>query len=111
MQNLSITYPADAELAAPVHIGAVSSGDLEIVATPRTGQADASVALRTSVDGFDVVWRRVLDRFFGEHALRAHYEINDFGATPGMVALRLFQVQEAAREAADAIAAGAAGAR
>lgn len=100
MQTLSIDYPATADLAAPVHVGAVASGDLEIVVRPRPEQETATVALRTSVDGFDVVWRRVLDRFFAEHALRARYEINDFGATPGMVSLRLSQALEAARDAA-----------
>ena len=101
MQTLSIDYPATAPLTHPVHVGAVASGDLEIIMTaPHDGAATgtATVALRTSVDGFDTVWRRVLDRFFAESALLAHYEINDFGATPGMVALRLAQALEFARD-------------
>ena len=40
--------------------------------------------------------------FFAESALVAHYEINDFGATPGMVSLRLAQALEIAREDPDA---------
>lgn len=95
MQTFSIDYPATRGLDRNVHIGAVASGDLEIVMTP-TADDHASVAVRTSVDGFDTVWRRVLDRFFAESALVAHYEINDFGATPGMVALRLAQAREVA---------------
>ena len=86
-----------------VHVGAVSSGDLEIVMTPLKEGSTATVALRTSVDGFDTVWRRVLDRFFIESALIAHYEINDFGATPGMVSLRLAQAGELAAEAVGAV--------
>lgn len=102
MQTLSIDYPATVPLIRPVHVGAVASGDLEIIMTqPRAGATSATVALRTSVDGFDTVWRRVLDRFFAESALLAHYEINDFGATPGMVALRLAQALEFARENTD----------
>ena len=98
MQTISIDYPAAEKLSRPVHVGAVSSGDLEIIMIPLDGGSTATVALRTSVDGFDTIWRRVLDRFFAESALVAHYEINDFGATPGMVSLRLAQALEIARE-------------
>jgi malonate decarboxylase acyl carrier protein len=98
MQTLSINYPATRELTSNVHVGAVASGDLEIVMTPLAGGSTSTVAVRTSVDGFDTVWRRVLDRFFAESALVAHYEINDFGATPGMVSLRLAQALEVADE-------------
>jgi malonate decarboxylase delta subunit len=54
--------------------------------------------VRTSVDGFDEVWTNVLTRFFTEYPAGGKYEINDFGATPGMVTLRLRQaLQEATR--------------
>jgi malonate decarboxylase delta subunit len=101
MQSLTFSYPARQSLTHPVHVGAVASGDLEIVMTPAPESDAASVALRTSVDGFEAVWRRVLDRFFEQSALRAHYEINDFGATPGMVSLRLAQALEFAQDGAD----------
>ncbi|MGV9712068.1 malonate decarboxylase acyl carrier protein [Gordonia sp. NPDC003424] len=97
MQSLTLTFPAHAELERPVHVGVVASGDLEILMTPRLGGEDARVELRTSVDGFDDLWRRVLERTLREHAFAARYEINDFGATPGMVTLRLAQAAQIAR--------------
>jgi hypothetical protein len=36
----------------------------------------------------------VMDRFFSRYQGAAAIEINDFGATPGMVALRLEQAVE-----------------
>ena len=48
--------------------------------------------MRTTVEGFDVVWRKVLDAFFSHHPVAGRYELNDFGATPGVVSLRLLQV-------------------
>jgi malonate decarboxylase delta subunit len=53
------------------------------------------VLINTSVAGFDVVWKLVLDRFFNRFEGAAHIEINDFGATPGTVMLRLEQAAEA----------------
>jgi malonate decarboxylase acyl carrier protein len=102
MQTLTFSYPASARLHRAVHVGAVSSGDLEIIMTPAADGSDiAQVLVRTSVDGFASIWRRVLDRFFEQSALLAQYEINDFGATPGMVSLRLAQALELSQEAAD----------
>lgn len=98
MQSLTFTYPANTTPTTRVHVGAVSSGDLEIVVEPDAGSGVTTVVLRTSVDGFDVVWRRVLDRHFDNASEEARYEINDFGATPGMVSLRLSQTRELLRE-------------
>ena len=82
-----------------MHIGVVASGDLEILLQPpATGNpADsATVRVRTSVNGFDTVWHDVLERFFSRTALAGRWELNDFGATPGVVTLRLRQAAEAA---------------
>lgn len=57
----------------------------------------ARVRVRTSVDGFDTVWRTVLERFFTRHPVAADFELNDFGATPGVVTLRLRQAIEEGR--------------
>ncbi|MGY4857369.1 malonate decarboxylase acyl carrier protein [Cryobacterium sp. AP23] len=99
MQTLTFSYAASERLQRPVHVGAVSSGDLEIVMTPTPDSDTADILVRTSIDGFDSIWRHVLDRFFEQSAVLADYEINDFGATPGMVSLRLAQALELAREA------------
>jgi malonate decarboxylase delta subunit len=99
MQTLNLEYHATHSAAARAHVGVVGSGDLEILFEPGPDQT-ASVRVRTTVDGFDVVWRRVLDAFFAHHPVAGRYELNDFGATPGIVSLRLEQVLETSRKSA-----------
>jgi malonate decarboxylase delta subunit len=96
MERMSFTYPAREAVARRVHIGVVGSGDLEVLLEP-SPDSQAHVAVTTSVDGFGTVWQHVLDRFFTRFAGAAAIEINDFGATPGMVLLRLEQAAEALR--------------
>lgn len=101
MQEITFSYPATRPPVTRTHVGVVASGDLEILVVPAPGTGAATITLRTSVDGFDTVWRRVLDRHFNGSALEAAYEINDFGATPGMVTLRLAQARELIDERGD----------
>lgn len=96
MERLSFIYPARESVARRVHVGVVGSGDLEVLLEPSADQ-NAHVAVTTSVDGFAAVWQHVLDRFFTRFAGAAAIEINDFGATPGVVLLRLEQAVEALR--------------
>ncbi|TGD86727.1 malonate decarboxylase acyl carrier protein [Mycolicibacterium sp. CH28] len=99
MQTLTYHFPATRAAGAAVHVGVVASGDLEILLEPPDAGAPsdhASVRVRTSVNGFDTVWREVLNRFFARTALAGRWELNDFGATPGVVTLRLRQAAEAA---------------
>ena len=52
--------------------------------------------MRTSADGFSERWRAVIDRFFARHDVAVSVAINDFGATPPTVLLRLEQAIEEA---------------
>jgi malonate decarboxylase delta subunit len=94
MQKLNFSYSATESVLRRAHIGVVGSGDLEVLLEPSNGQ-EANVTVRTSVDGYDKIWKAVLDRFFDRNNVAAAIEINDFGATPGVVMLRL---QQALRE-------------
>jgi malonate decarboxylase delta subunit len=99
MQTLTYEFPAERSAGRAVHIGVVGSGDLEILLEPQpVGEAGprATVRVRTSVNGFDTIWSDVLTRFFARAALAGRWELNDFGATPGVVNLRLRQAFEAA---------------
>jgi len=77
-------------------VGVVGSGDLEVLLEPST-DSQAHVNVNTSVTGFATVWSNVLERFFSRFDGAAAIEINDFGATPGVVLLRLEQAVEALR--------------
>jgi malonate decarboxylase delta subunit len=96
METLTFEYEAKRQLPRRAHVGVVGSGDLEVLIEPSPRPA-ADVRVRTSVDGYAPVWKLVLDRFFSRFDHAAHVEINDFGATPGTVTLRLEQAAEEAR--------------
>lgn len=93
METLEFRYPANDRAPRRGRVGVVASGDLEILATPRTDD-QAKIRVLTSVDGFGPVWRSVLDGFFADAPLALDLVINDAGATPGTVALRLAQLRE-----------------
>jgi malonate decarboxylase delta subunit len=93
METLNFDYPASQSVWRRAHVGVVGSGDLEILLEPSPDD-QAHVRVRTSADGFGEVWEAVLDRFFARNDVAAAVEINDSGATPGTVALRLAQAVE-----------------
>jgi malonate decarboxylase delta subunit len=96
MEKIELDYPAVERVTQRAHVGVVGSGDLEVLLEP-SPDARAHVRVITSVDGFGAAWRNVLDRFFTRYQGAASIEINDFGATPGTVMLRLEQAAEASR--------------
>lgn len=99
MQTLTYSFPAIRAASRRVHVGVVGSGDLEILLDPPADASTADTAtvrVRTSVDGFDTLWEGVLERFFATGGVAGHWELNDSGATPGVVTLRLRQAAEAA---------------
>ncbi len=79
------------------HSGVVSSGDLEVLIRPPTKPV-AQITVRTSVEGFGATWQAVLERFQQHLGGAMDVEINDSGATPGMVMLRLEQALESTKE-------------
>jgi malonate decarboxylase delta subunit len=94
MEQFKFDYPqAKRPVTRKAHVGVVGSGDMEILMEP-SKSGTAHVTILTSVNGFGSSWREVLDRFFAsyEGAVRVH--INDAGATPGSVMLRLQQAVE-----------------
>jgi malonate decarboxylase delta subunit len=103
MEHLTFDYPARRTVAARAHVGVVGSGDLEVLLAPNDA-LQARVVVNTSVDGYGHIWKSVLDRFFTRYDGAASIEINDFGATPGVVALRLAEAAEAAEAAPGGLA-------
>jgi len=95
MQTLNYRFAADRQPATRAHVGVVASGDLEVL-LDTSARDVADVRVRTSVEGFDTVWHATLTRFFSHNPLGGRWELNDFGATPAVVTLRLRQAAEAA---------------
>lgn len=76
---------------APVLVGVVGSGNLEVMLEAAAGNACA-VRVETSARGFGPIWQAVLNDFHQRHPLGGvRISINDMGATPAVVSLRLDQ--------------------
>ena len=89
--DFSYTGGRPAGAFAPVLVGVVGSGNLEVMleATPND---DCSVRVETSARGFAPIWQAVVDDFQARHGLAGvRVSINDMGATPAVVSLRLDQ--------------------
>lgn len=94
MEKIDFHYPAAKRpITKRAHVGVVGSGDMEILMEPAPGEG-AHVSITTSVDGFRDSWKAVFDRFFSKFDGAVRIRINDAGATPGSVLLRLEQAVE-----------------
>src|SRR5271163_3938628 len=123
MEQIEFDYPAaKRSITKRAHVGVVGSGDMEVLMEP-TQSEGAHVSITTSVDGYQSTWKAVFDRFFSKFdgAVRiqpsrysgsrlrwkavfdrffskfdgaVRVQINDAGATPGSVMLRLEQAVE-----------------
>jgi malonate decarboxylase delta subunit len=93
METLTFSRAGGTPVAHRAHVGVVASGDCEVLVEP-----DSSVAVKvaTTASGFGPTWQAVFERFFARHPVAARFEINDFGATPAVVTLRLEQALEEA---------------
>ena len=98
MEQLQFEYPAGAPARQRVLVGVVGSGDLEVMIEP--GDAGkTSIQVTTSVDGYGRVWDAQLTRVFSAEPRAAmRIRIHDFGATPGVVGMRLAEAFEALDE-------------
>ncbi|WP_151811690.1 malonate decarboxylase subunit delta [Acinetobacter bereziniae] len=94
MEILKFEFTAGSAPSKQVLVGCVGSGDLEILMEPNQS-GKLSIAVTTSVDGSAQRWKNVFERMFAEQTPPAvHIDIHDFGATPGVVRLRLEQAFE-----------------
>lgn len=76
---------------APVLVGVVGSGNLEVLLESAAGDV-CTVRIETSARGFGSIWEAVLRDFHQRHRLAGvRVSINDMGATPAVVNLRLDQ--------------------
>lgn len=100
METLRFDYDGGQPMAsgaAPVLVGVVGSGNLEVLVEP-TEEAVCHIEVTTASVGFGRIWRAVLDDFFARHRPAGiRLSINDVGATPAVVVLRLDQAIDAFR--------------
>ncbi|SDH90133.1 malonate decarboxylase delta subunit [Pseudomonas benzenivorans] len=91
MQTLSFEFPAGQPARGRALVGCVGSGDLEVLLEPGTA-GTLAIQVVTSVNGSAARWQQLFERLLRAQQLPAlNIAIHDFGATPGVVRLRLEQ--------------------
>jgi malonate decarboxylase delta subunit len=79
----------------PVVVGVVASGNLEVLIESDPDDDCCHFEVATAAHGFDDVWAAVLSDFCVRAKLAGvRVSINDVGATPAVVSLRLDQAIE-----------------
>lgn len=85
--------------AQPQLVGVVSSGNLEVLIEPAALNGACEIEVKTAAVGFGAIWQAVMQDFHARWPLAdARISINDMGATPAVVSLRLDQAAESALE-------------
>jgi malonate decarboxylase delta subunit len=80
-------------------IGVVASGNLEVLAERVLPDSECVVEIRTTAEGFGDVWGAVVSDFVARYSPGGlRFSINDGGARPDTVALRLAQAARLMQE-------------
>lgn len=93
-EKFALELPGSMAVFQRAHVGVVASGDMEVLMEPSIDGVKVHVV--TMVPGHRKTWSAVLERFFARYPYAVSIEINDHGATPGLVWLRLEQAIELA---------------
>lgn len=97
MEHLHYRFTGGRKIAAtePRLVGVVGSGNLEVLIEPFAQDGACTVDINTAVHGFGTIWQAVVGDFFARHPLAdVRISVNDNGATPAIVSLRLDQAVE-----------------
>ena len=82
-------------MGATAIVGVLGSGNLEVLVEPAKLDAACEIEVSTAARGFGKVWQAVMQDFFARHhAGDIRISVNDAGATPAIVSLRLDQAIE-----------------
>lgn len=94
METIHLQFPSEPATAAQRAslCGVVGSGNLEILIRPDSERSRCTLRIKTSARGFGKIWEAVAADFTSRHAAGGtQMDINDMGATPAVVSLRLGQ--------------------
>jgi malonate decarboxylase delta subunit len=76
-------------------VGVLGSGNLEVLVEPVALGGACEIEVSTAARGFGTIWQAVMKDFFARHrAGDIRISVNDAGATPAIVSLRLDQAIE-----------------
>jgi malonate decarboxylase delta subunit len=94
MEHLKFEFEGQktAQKFEAILVGVVGSGNLEVLLEPGADPARCTISITTSAQGFGAIWEAVAQNFHAQHQLGGvAISINDMGATPAVVSLRLDQ--------------------
>ena len=95
MESLKFNYSGGKPVGGSARtalVGVVGSGNLEVMVERADLNGACAVEVITAATGFGAIWQAVMDDFFARHPLsNVRVSINDVGATPAVVSLRLDQ--------------------
>lgn len=97
MEKLSYRFEGGSRKPSPQAqlVGVVSSGNLEVLIEPAALGGACTVDISTAAVGFGATWAAVIGDFQQRWQLAdTRIAINDMGATPAVVRLRLDQAAE-----------------
>jgi malonate decarboxylase delta subunit len=99
MERLAFRFDGGAPAAGarqPCIVGVVASGNLEVLIEPAATDPGCAIEINTAAIGFGATWQAVMADFFARHPIAGvRISVNDAGATPAIVTLRLDQAIEA----------------
>jgi malonate decarboxylase delta subunit len=103
MEDLSFRHPvrsrADGARRSAI-VGVVASGNLEVLVERVLPDAECAIEIKTAAVGFGEVWSAVIDDFVERYSPGGlKFSINDGGARPDTVSLRLAQAVRLIAEA------------
>jgi malonate decarboxylase delta subunit len=99
MENLSYKFDGGTPLTGTTAIvGVLGSGNLEVLVESAALGGACEIEVTTAAHGFGKIWQAVMSDFFARHrAGDIRVSVNDAGATPAIVSLRLDQAIETFR--------------
>ena len=103
METLNFRFENGTRELAPQAnlVGVVSSGNLEVMIETVMLNGNCEIEISTAAVGFSAIWQAVLEDFHARWPLaNVRISINDVGATPAVVSLRLAQAVESMTGAA-----------
>jgi malonate decarboxylase delta subunit len=99
MEHLNYRHPARQRAAGSKSlaiVGVVASGNLEVLVERVLPEGECEIDIRTAAEGFGAVWQAVVADFVERRSPGGlKLSVNDGGARPDMVALRLAQAVRA----------------
>lgn len=93
--HYTLNLPQKLSSASCIKVGVAGSGNVEIIIKAHAESSLTQVTVNTTVSGFKATWDAVIERYAEEYPYAGlQITLNDAGATPPVVSLRLRQALE-----------------